>query len=464
MDNISVRVLKNEDVIVTSVPIEKYNPVGTSIPVKVTIENNGANPLTTFNFSWTLGENTYSDVISGLNINTRGTSTLTHSVPFVSNEVGEFPVTIQVDNPNNMEDGDPTNDSGSRKLYLMSEQLPKKVIVEEGTGTWCGWCPRGFVIMEKIAEDYPEIALPIAIHNNDPMVFAQYDADFSRTISGYPSGHVDRKELDIDPDHPTSHYGFDDAIVNLDSRMVPIQLQVETSYNEDTRTVQIKAVGQTSIATLANNLRFSCVITEDDVRGVTAAYNQVNYYANNVNGPMGGFESLPDPVPANQMVYNFVARALLGGYEGIAESVSPVLEANEYFEADFTYQVPAGYNVNNMKAIVFILDDETGEILNGNDAPLAGTLSVPLIPSGKSSIYPNPASDFVHLNVEYQTDAPVSVKIYTTYGQLVKDIGILNLSDGKAFEKINVASMQSGMYILELRHKNSVTALPFTKL
>lgn len=32
---------------------------------------------------------------------------------------------------------------------------------------------------------------------------------------------------------------------------------------------------------------------------------------------MGGFELLPNPVPAAKMTYNHVARAILGGWAGI---------------------------------------------------------------------------------------------------------------------------------------------------
>ena len=35
--------------------------------------------------------------------------------------------------------------------------VPKqRFVVEEGTGTWCGWCPRGIVAFRHMAEKYPE--------------------------------------------------------------------------------------------------------------------------------------------------------------------------------------------------------------------------------------------------------------------------------------------------------------------
>ena len=56
------------------------------------------------------------------------------------------------------------------------------------------------------------------------------------------------------------------------------------------------------------------------------------------------------------------------------------------------------------------------------------------------------------------------MRIYNTYGGLIRDLGKLNLSNGTAFEQINVVDFAPGMYILELRQGNAVTALPFSKL
>jgi len=349
-------------------------------------------------------------------------------------------------------------------VYGLSEVLPKKVVVEEGTGTWCGWCPRGFVTLEQMAVDYPETALLISVHNFDPMTDAEYDTGLVGTIAGFPSGHVDRKAVAIDP------LDFVGAVQELDSRLVPVHIDVQTTFDEATRTVQIKGVGHTSVATQYNAFRFNCAITEDGVTGTSNAanqlldYDQTNYYAGGANGPMGGFESLPDPVPASELVYNFVARAILGGFYGAENSVPDVLAAGEYFEFDFTYQVPATFDVSKMKAMVFITDEETGEILNGDDAPLAGTTSVALVPAGKSSLYPNPATNFMNLSVDFQTTDKVTMNIYDTNGRFIQGLGQLSLANGKALEQINVGELNAGMYILELRSKNGVTALPFTKL
>jgi len=470
IDNISVAVFKNRDAIVQGVTFEKYNPLDTQVPIKVTVENHGADPLTSLVYTWTSGNDTYVDTVTGLNVPLLGTADITHVVNFNVSETGEFPVNIAVSSPNGLEDESPDDNYGARMIYGLSEALPKKVVVEEGTGTWCGWCPRGFVALEQMAVDYKDVALLISIHNYDPMTDAEYDAGFVGTISGFPSGHVDRKEIAIDPNDPSTGYGFDDAVENLDNRLVPVQIDVQTAYDAENRTVQITGTAHTSIATQNNALRFNCVLTEDGVTGTSDPvnqlldYDQTNYYAGGANGAMGGFESLPDPVPASQITYNFVARAILGGFYGSENSIPDALGAGEYFDFNYTYTVPASFNPANMKAIVFISDEETGEILNGDDAPVTGTVSVPLVPVGKSALYPNPASDFMNLSVDFQTADKVTMNIYDTNGRLIQSLGELSLANGKTLQQISVAQLQAGMYILELRNKNSVTALPFTKL
>ena len=464
MDNISVAVFKNRDLIVRGVSFEKYNPVLTQVPIVITVENHGAEPLTSLVYTWTSGSNEYADTVTGLNVPLLATTDLTHTINFDVTEAGEFPINISVSSPNGLDDEAPEDNYGGRMIYGLSEVLPKKVVVEEGTGTWCGWCPRGFVTLEQMAVEYPETALLISIHNYDPMTDTEYDAGLVSTIAGFPSGHVDRKEIAIDP------LDFVGALQNLDNRMIPVIVGVETTFDETTRTVQIKGIGQSSISTLDNAFRFNCALVEDGVTGTSNTvnqlldYDQTNYYAGGANGVMGGFESLPDPVPASQIVYNFVARGILGGFLGAENSIPDELTAGEYFDFTFTYQVPATFDVSKMKAIVFISDEETGEILNGEDAPLTGTVSVPLVPVGKSALYPNTASDFMNLSVDFQTTDKVTMNIYDTNGRLIQSLGELSLANGKALEQISVAELNAGMYILELRHKNAVTALPFTKL
>lgn len=56
--------------------------------------------------------------------------------------------------------------------------------VEDFTGTWCQWCPRGYVAMEQLNRDFPDKVLTIAYHNGDIMATGKFTDPIS--VPGYP--------------------------------------------------------------------------------------------------------------------------------------------------------------------------------------------------------------------------------------------------------------------------------------
>ena len=53
-------------------------------------------------------------------------------------------------------------------------QPSKMVLIEEATGTWCAWCPKGKVFSEMLLETYNDKLIFIEVHRNDPMENEEY--------------------------------------------------------------------------------------------------------------------------------------------------------------------------------------------------------------------------------------------------------------------------------------------------
>ena len=73
----------------------------------------------------------------------------------------------------------------------------RKVVVEELTGTACGWCPRGLVGMKMLRDLYGDRFIGVAVHQfnaTDPMYTPDYaDIDWSDGGSkGAPCCMIDR--------------------------------------------------------------------------------------------------------------------------------------------------------------------------------------------------------------------------------------------------------------------------------
>ncbi|HMU04141.1 MAG TPA: hypothetical protein PJ990_10970, partial [Saprospiraceae bacterium] len=71
----------------------------------------------------------------------------------------------------------------------------RAVLVEEGTGTWCVWCPRGAVFMDKLSAVYKGLFIPIAVHNGstDPMLVPEYNTFMA--FPAFPNSKVNRGYL-----------------------------------------------------------------------------------------------------------------------------------------------------------------------------------------------------------------------------------------------------------------------------
>jgi hypothetical protein len=150
--------------------------------------------------------------------------------------------------------------------------------------------------MDYMYANYANEFIGVAVHNgsSNPMTLAAYNTGAG--ISGFPGMNVDRF---------VKGAGVSQAnmISNLNTRKVlPVPVSLSATGSVSGNSIVINAIA-TFRSVFANaNYRLGVIISEDNVSGTTSGYAQVNYYAGGGAGPMGGYELLPDPVPAAQMV------------------------------------------------------------------------------------------------------------------------------------------------------------------
>lgn len=96
------------------------------------------------------------------------------------------------------------NEAVSSKVYVLNFVPVMRPLMEEYTGLWCSWCPRGYVAMEEMSELYPEDFVCVSYHDGDIM---QYVTEFPSMPSGYPSAFLNRGG-EIDPYYGTADDGF----------------------------------------------------------------------------------------------------------------------------------------------------------------------------------------------------------------------------------------------------------------
>lgn len=422
----------------------------------VSILNGGSTPLTSFDVVLDYNGTPYTQNITGQNL----ASLASYQVTFTNITLapGSHVASATVSNVNGGTDNDPADNSTAITVNPVVPAAGKMVVGEEGTGTWCQWCPRGAVYMDLFEQEFGDFWAGIAVHNADPMTVTEYDAGMGALIGGYPSALVDRGN-DVDP----SGMGPD-----FYSRLQTAPKAFITNgatWDPATRMLYV-SVSADFQAAANNNYKIACVLTEDEVTGTTSAYNQANAYAGGGNGVMGGFELLPSSVPAAQMVYDHVARAIQPSFTGFANSFPATVNAGDVHTVNFLYILPASWDETKIH-IIGMMMDPTGRIDNAGKATIteavsngyvngtmAGTEELTLDQiDAMFQLFPNPTTENATVTLNLKKESTVEVRLVDMAGQEIaaRNYGSMN---GSSNIQLNTADLTAGVYVVEVTINN----------
>lgn len=275
-------------------------------------------------------------------------------------EEGDLTIDFELVPASGVDDIDPSNNVATVSgLRVERHPFIRKMVMEEATGTWCGWCVRGIVAMEQLNQQYPERFVGIAIHASDKMQASfgtglDYLNWINGKITGYPSCILNREPKVYDPSPTTMVNYMKGATMQ---KKAEAELTVNAVNNNGTITMNADAYFRTSSAGRKFFVLFA--ITEDHIMDT-----QSNYYAGGSSGKMGGYENMPNSVPVD---YMDVARGIWPSTEGSSTCALPAsVEAEQTYSAsysvktgDFTFK-----NESNLNVVALLVDGETRGILN----------------------------------------------------------------------------------------------------
>lgn len=448
VDDIKLFVPLALDAELASIIAPKYLEAGSTFNLKGVVSNQGSTPINSFDVSYTVNGGTpklYS--VSGLNLALGNSYTFTHNAPITLPEIGAYNIVTTISNINGGQDLNPDNNMLESLVNAVSFVPNKKVMAEEATGTWCGWCPRGTCYMNYMSETYPDTWIGIAVHNGDPMVDAAYNAAIPQIIpgfAGYPSVTTDRTPGFSDPSDLEAAYNVRKNAIS------PATLDiVNYAWNPDTREVTFDLRSE-FVADINTELRFGVVFAEDSLYGTTSQWGQTNYYANNAQGAMCGFESLPATVPAAQMHYDHVGRAILNTPFGTPGSLPLEITTGSIITHSYTYTIPASWKYDKLHIIGFLLDFAGKEILNANNV-ISSFVGVNTPAFEKSvAVYPNPFGEYTNVTFNLDKASKARVDVIDIMGKTVYTINEREFAAGQNNIRVASDNLSNGMYIIKL--------------
>lgn len=422
------------------------------------VKNLGTTTITSFDIAANYNGATINQSYTGLSMASLAEQTFTLTTP-ITLVTGSNVLSYTVSNVNNLgADDDAADNVSTIVVNPIVPAVGKMVVGEEGTGTWCQWCPRGAVFMDKFENDYTNFWAGIAVHNGDPMAVSVYDAGVSALISGaFPNALVDRGNA-VDP----SAMG-PDFFTRLQTAPTAF-IENGATWDPATRMLYVSVTADFQAAA-NNNYKIACVLTEDGVTGTTG-YAQSNAYAGGGSGVMGGYELLPSPVPAAQMVYDHVARAIQPSFDGFANSFPATVAAGEAHIVNFLFILPVGWDENNIH-IIGMLIAPNGQIDNAGKATISEAVANGLNYGTMADveemsmdqmdaifqIYPNPTSTNAFVAINLKKESTVALKLMDMSGKEIAsgNYGTLN---GSSTVELNTSALEAGVYLVELTVNN----------
>lgn len=343
---------------------------GTPFSVTINVTNTGVADVESVNATYSLGEEAVNvpqvsfpdgPVLSQQS----GDITLSG---LVLEETGmSLPLEITVNMVNGEENESLSGISATIKIDCAEKCYQQNMVVEEYTGTWCGWCPRGIVGMAYMEENYGEKGfVGIAVHYGDQMFVESYAplAYAHYSDPGYPCATANRGEV-FDPSSDTLEEYYN-AITSL---FAPATISVEAFYNDAENTLTATAVSEYAFDWSDAPYSIAFVITEDNV----GPYIQDNNFS---GGQLGEYlEGWSDKSFSAITFFNEVARDITDLY-GVAGSVPTTVAARTPYT--FSKQLPLENveDIKNCKVIAMIIDNMSGLIVNGVKTSISGTTGV----------------------------------------------------------------------------------------
>lgn len=431
------------------------------ITPSVEIRNLGTTAITSATVELTYNGSTQTKTLTGINIGSLSTYTIVMNNPVTliggSNNILANVTTVNGGADNNLADNLKT-----LTLNTVSPAPGKMVVAEESTGTWCPWCPRGTVWLKNMDDKYNGLIMGIAVHNADPMTNQNYDKGLGSISSGYPSVVVDRGP-DIDPQAIEADF--------LERILVPAAGNIRNGavYNAGTKELKVSLTTKFN-ATVTGAYKIAFVLLEDSVSGSAQNFAQANNYAGGGQGVMGGFELLPNPVPASQIVYNHVGRIIYPNFKGLPNSFPLAINAGDSFTHNFSVILDQGYKMNNLH-VGGLLINPAGRIDNGSkssivEATLNGFVSGTLVTGLQQEVhntqfyvYPNPSSASFNIQIPETIKGAVSIQIFDMQGKLIHTEPI----SGTNTLFVNAITFTPGFYTGVIHHHNGSTQFKLIK-
>lgn len=290
----------------------------TEITIPCRIINKGSKGMTSIDYRCEIDGKTYENRLPLPETGVRfgGTASFSLRIPPISAQ-NVCPLNLKVTKVNGEPNSDPAN-AASCDVNVYEKSARHRPVIEEYTGTWCGFCPRGMAGTEKMKRLFPEDFIAISYHCKDVMSIMTENR-FPSPVEELPLAVVDRaRSTDAYTGDETGNtFGIDKVWREQREVIAPAEVTVSASFDENvTQTIDVTARVTFILPQAKNHHKVEFVLLADSLHGEGKRWAQTNYYSGDgnwaVDEEMKRFVDAGDPVSG--LYYNdvIIARADAG--------------------------------------------------------------------------------------------------------------------------------------------------------
>lgn len=469
-------------VILSTIPktVSKDQPVS----IKGRIMNFGKTAIANMTLNYQVeGGEVVSHKLSSLNITASGgTYNFNHKTKWTPAESGRnYSLKIWASELNTGADMNNQNDTLTVSVFANNGVfVEKNVLLEEGTGGWCGFCPDGHLIMRDILKSMPNV-IGAVHHDGDGMVNPQSDSINTAYATGYPYGIVDRALFSDQAKVGLSRTTWSAKVVEKLNSATPVTLTIDRTYNPDTRKIDF-TVNASFPDYAQGEMRFNAFILEDFVRGpdIQNTWTQHSYYASEGSAVGGSTHELyNEPEWLVGYWHNHVVRKIPSGTWGTPGIIPSLVKPGETYSASYSWTIPAEMEVSynnpdidtkyqntspgigmnkpqDIHLVAFITyyngDPTQREVLN--------TVSIPLLETGVDggndaanqdvNIYPNPVNELGSVSFNIDKPGRIKVELMNSLGEREQFIQEGDFLPGNHVLYFDASQLSQGAYFINI--------------
>lgn len=281
-------------------------------------------------------------------------------------EKGDYSVAVAITGVNG-KDNSFADVKRKGELSVLSRVPTHRPVMEEYTGTWCGYCVRGFAAIEHLSAKYPTDFIAIAYHNDDPLEIMP-TSEFPGDVAGFPYCYIDRT-IGADPylGSENNDFGIENDWLKRCKTVAPADISVTCEWDGS------DIISETTVnfvLPISEEYQLAYVLLHDDLHGESPEWFQKNYYSNGAQGTaenfipeMERFCNGPQIMPLN---FNdvIIAHSNLKGIEKSLEGAS----VNNDFTHRFVFESVCENNLlqdpQKVRAVAMIVNTKTRQIVN----------------------------------------------------------------------------------------------------